>query len=416
MDTKTVKCRITICLLLIASLLVPLPCSAIDEEPEAGTSEPRVVYEQPQKRAIGSFTIANPARLRTSAGKKYNLRQYAGEGIYGYAIVQGSCTDGTYSYHCMININTNWGKIVKVRMSDGALMGVSAPYNFNHGNGMCYDSKRHRLVVTSYTNLRRTVTFVNPDTLTVTGQGPLNFADFKARLSGLGSSNGASAITYNRKYDCYVAMQKTDHNIIIYDAETLTAKAVVLARFDSSLTGTFQSIDSDDTYVYYLLSNYQGTGKIVAFDWHAEKLAALLSGATTEDIWWCGNGDGRHAALITVNGMHEIESMYHIDAGGGRGHFYLVDYNNDPKFKTVKYKVKWKKVKKKVKVKWKKVKKKVRWKKVKTKSGKKKWKYKTKKVWKYKYKKKKAWKYKTKKKRVLSHYNRDNYIVYLGEF
>lgn len=376
------------------------------------------VPEPAPKKALSSFTISDPVRLSNSSGKHYNLRSYLGEGRQGYAIVEGSCTDGTYSYHCLINGSTDWGRLVKVRMSDGRCMAVSEPYNFSHGNGMCYDSMRNRLVVASYSNGRRTVTIVDPDNLNDITQKTISFKDYGTRLSeaGFGSKLGLTAIAYNKRFDCYIGMQKADHNIFIIDAETLAVKAVAITRFDSSITGTYQSIDADDTYVYFLLSRTNGTGIMAAFDWNSEKLAALISGDSAEDIWLCGNGDGRCSAIIKVKGVNEIESMYHVDTDGGRARFYLVNYNNDPKYKTVKYKVKWKKVKKKIKVKWKRVKKRVKWKKVKSKSGKWKWKYKTKKVWKYKTKTKKVWKYKTKKKKVLNYYNRDSHILDIGEF
>ena len=370
--------------------------------------------QPPLKRGLSSFTIGSPVRLLTN-GSKFNLRKYAGETHTGYAVVQGSCTDGTYSYYCMVNTGSNWGKLVKVRMSDNVLVAVSDPYNFSHGNGMCFDSKRNRVVIASYDNYRRTVNFVDPDDLNSITKGTLALGSFKDKLQQEGFEGyvGATAISYNSKYDCFITMQKSEHNIIIYDAETLKAKAVAMTDFDESFTGIFQSTDADDTYVYFLLSkngSSQPANILVAFDWHSEKLEALLNGTSKENIWWCGE-NGEHAAVITVNGAHEIESMYHTDEGDGRSHFYLVNYNNDPKYKTVTKKVKWKKVKKKVKVKWKKVKKKVKWKKV---NGK--WKYKTKKVWKYKYKTKKVWKYKKVKKKVLSYYNRDSYILDLGVF
>ena len=63
-----------------------------------------------------------------------------------------------------------------------------------------------------------------------------------------------------------------------------------------------------------------------------------MAGKSTEDIWWCGNGDGKHSAIITIKGVDEIESLYHLDVGGGKGYFYLtktkkvVDYYNRDSF------------------------------------------------------------------------------------
>jgi len=374
--------------------------------------------EPPQKRALSSFKIKKPPRLLKN-GSAFNLRKYAGESRTGYSIVQGSCIDnrGEYSYYCLVD-KGNYGKLVRVRMSDNKCAGVSRTYRFAHGNGMCFDSKRNKVVVASYDNGRRTLTFVDPDDLNNIEQKNVTFPS-ALRNRTEGNATGITALAYNAKYDCYLAMQRRDRNVIIYDAETLRAKASALTVFESTYTGCFQSIDADDTYVYFLLSPNGGSQPyniLVAFDWHAEKYEDLMNGNTNEDVWMCGSGDGRCSAVIRITGAAEIESLFHTDAGEGRGHFYLTNYDTDPKYSTKK--VKWKKVNKKVKVKvkWKKVKKKVKWKKVKTKDGKKKWKYKYKKVWKYKYKykTKKVWKYK--KVKVFKYYNRDNYVMDLGVF
>ena len=385
------------------------------DTPDEGDEE---VFPMPDRRFFSSFTVGSPVRMRTAGGSYFNLRKYAGETHTGYSISQGSCTDGTYSYHMLINTGNEWGRLVKVRISDGACIAVSNPFFFNHGNGMCFDTKRNRVVITCRTELVRTLTFVNPDNLNDITQDTIKYGTFKAMLTEAGLSNilGLNGISYNAKYDCYVGMQKQARNVVVIDPDSLEIKAVAATMLDSSAEGTLQDMDSDDTYAYFLVSKTNGTGKIIVFDWHAEKLAALLNGTSTEEIWWCGNGDGYKSAVITVKNVNEIESMYHVDVGNGKGHFYLTNYSTDPKYKTIKVKVKWKKVKKRVKVKWKRVKKKVKWKRVKTKSGKWKWKYKTKKVWKYKYKTKKVWKYKKKKKRVFDYYNRDNYIIDLGVF
>ena len=371
--------------------------------------------EPPQKRAIGSFTINNPARL-LCGGAPFNLRNYAGESYDGCSIVQGSCVDnrGEYSYYCLRD-SSDYGKIVKVRMSDNACVGVSNRYYFAHGNGMCFDSKRNRVVVASYINDRKTLTFVNPDNLNDIVQKNVTDDAIKSKFSN--NQSGITALAYNAKYDCYLAMQRAAHNIIIYDAESLDAKAASLTTFGSAYPGTFQSVDADDTYVYFLLSkdgSAQPNNVLVAFDWHAEKYEALLNGEPIDYVWLSGTDSGP-SAVITINGANEIESLYHTDAGGGRGHFYLVNYDNAPTYKTTTTKTKWKKVWKKVKVKWKKVWKKVKWKKVK-KNGKTKWKYKKKKVWKYKKKKKKVWKYKYKTSTAFSHYDRDSFVMDLGVF
>ena len=393
------------------------------EGAEIISSEPlrtKSAVEPPKKRSLSSFVINSPSRL-TWNGSPFNLRHYAGESHNGYSIVQGSCVDnkGEYSYYCMVD-DSDYGKLVKIRMSDNSLVAVSGPQRLTHGAGMCYDSKRNRVVIATHDNYRRTLNFVDPNTLLIVERKDLNDAGIRSKL-GNRNATGVSALAYNAKYDCYVGMQKTHHNIIIYDAETLNARAAAITEFGNAYPGVFQSVDADDTYMYFLLSKdepSQPNNILVAFDWHAEKYEALLNGTSTEYMWYCGSGNGQPSAVITITGANEIESLYHTDAGGGKGHFYLVNYNNAPTNKTTVIAQKWKKV-------WKKIKKKVKWKKVwkkykvlVLKKGKLKWKTKKKKVWKYKTKtkKKKVWKYKYYYDTKFSHYDRDNFIMDLGVF
>jgi hypothetical protein len=291
------------------------------------------------------------------------------------------------------------------------VVGRSGVIDIEHGNGMALDTTRNRLVIIGREDWRNKITTVDAGSL---GNVQYYTVDYSGE-GGWKSSKGKglSAISYLKDYDCFIALQRSSHDLLVLDAN-FKVIGFIGTKITAKYPAMYQGMDADNRYVYLLLSpdtdsNKQKNNLILVLDWNRENL-----GINTD--WRCKNDDsGEPDAVIKLNTPYESENIYHIDRGDGTSDFYLSEYYNNQKTKytTKKKKVKWKKVKKKVKVKWKKVKKKVKWKKV---NGK--WKYKTKKVWKYKYKTKKVWKYKYKKVKVKSgtYYNRDNYVYYLGRF
>ena len=342
-----------------------------------------------------------------------NLRTMLGESSSGYSVVQGGCTDGTYAYYLMVSSYNQKGRVLKMRISDRKVVKSSGVLNTYHGNGMTYDSKRNKLVAIAREGRKQELTVIDADTLKVTRQQNVKYSNYKNAPSGSLTSahqnSGLAAIAYSPRYDVYLALERTYHNILIFDPDTFEAKGIVFTRITSKYPGTYQAMDADDRYVYLLLSYYNSSqpyNMILALDWNSENLLDAVNGTGSQYAgkgWYCGNnGSGEPDAAIRLNTSYEAENIYHTTDASGREHFYLSEYFSNPVYKTVKqkeaYKVKWKKVTKKVK--WKRVKKKGKWK----------WKYKKKKVWKYKTK------YRTVTKTVLSHYNRDNYVYDLGIF
>ena len=381
-------------IILMASLVMPLPAFAVGETPDGTQSEQAQTQEQPQetfvltpvnnRAVIGNSVIKKPLVIKKKS-VAIDLRAMIDEGHKGYSVVQGSCTDGTYAYYMMVSAANQKGRLLKVRMSDNKVVKKSAVVDVNHGNGICYDSKRKLIVSTTYHDKRQTLAFFDANTLAFKGFQKVKFNNYKD--AGAGSINskdrkkGLSAIAYNRKYDCYLGMETTYHNIIIYDAATLEAIGKASTNVNGNYPELWQSMDADDKYVYYVLS--PGSGQpynvILCLDWHSENLQIVRKyrKPCVEKAWKCGNGQddakrtGKPSAVIKLNTPYEAESIYHVDdPKTGKANFYLSEYHSEAEYG-------W--VKKKVKVRWKKVKKKVKWKKV---NGK----------WKYKKKKVKVWK------------------------
>ncbi|MBQ3292664.1 MAG: hypothetical protein IJH43_09945 [Mogibacterium sp.] len=344
------------------------------------------------RRTISVKSIDDPSLVRKS-GKAINLRSMLGEKDTGYSVVQGSCTDGKYAYYMMVSSANQKGRVLKVRMSDRKVVGKSKALDVNHGNGMCYDSKRDRLVIVTYYSSRKLLVFVDAKTLELQKTAKVKFKYYNEEndekyedntVNAADRKRGLTAIAYNARYDCYVGMESGFHDIIIYNAETLQAIGKANTKVTEKYPGVWQSMDADDQYVYYVLSRYNGSQPyniILCLDWHSENLEPVRKGEKKfiEEAWYCGKQSdpekrtGTPSRVIRVNTPYEIESLYHTtDSKTGQHHFYLSEYHSSPKYGWVTKKVKWKKVKKKVK--WKKVKKNGKWK----------WKYKKKKVWKYK--------------------------------
>lgn len=315
---------------------------------------------------------------------KINLRSLLKEGRGGYAVVQGGCTDGTYNYYLMVSSSNQKGRVLKLRMKDNKVIARSKVLNVHHGNGMAYDSKRKKLVVIAREKRKQEITLIDASSLKITRQQNVRYNNYKGAgsdsLSATHQKQGLAAIAYVKKYDCYVALERVYHNLLIFDPDTFEAIGMVKTSFDKRYPGTFQAMDADEKYVYLLISYYNKNGKkqpynmIIALDWNSENLLPVVNASKSKDpkfvkkAWWVHgtNSKGWHDAVIRIKTKHEAENIYHTTDSKGREHFYLSEYYSHPVYKTVKKRVK-------VRGRWK-------WKKV----------------------------------RVVKYYNRDNYVYDLG--
>lgn len=378
------------------------------EEPEEPPVPGPVTFDENSVRALSDMTVK-------AGNLGINLRFMLGEPAGGYSVVQGGCTDGTYAYYLMVKSSNQQGKVLKVKLGSNEVVKKSKVIDICHGNGMAYDSKNHRLVVVGREERRNQITLINAEDLTFQGYVNVDFNTASAQnwpVNYGGQRAGLAAISYVEKYDCYVALQRKTHDILVLD-QNFRVIGFICTQITARYPGTYQAMDADERYIYLLLSYYSGyqpKNRIVALDWNSENMLDYVnhpeSRASFAKKWSCGNGNnGMPDADVIINTPYEAENIFHFRDASGNTVFYLSEYNYNPQYKWVNkkvtYKVKWKKVKKKVKVKWKRVKKK---------NGK----YK----WKYKYKYKKVWKYKKKHKyvkvKVLSYYDRHDYVYKLN--
>ncbi len=342
-----------------------------------GTNDPAPVEPQYEKFAEGIAQDIDSVIVRTLSGTpgvpanymNQSLRTMIGEGNGGYAVAQGSATDGTYAYHVMASSVTQNGRIVKVNLSNPADYKAGPVINLHHANGMTYDSKRGLLVAVGYGAYRHQLTFINPDTLQIESQPTLKYT-YAKNFSGMATNaenNGIAAIAYVPKYDVYVARSrgKVDgvpnstrsavNNIWVFDAESLEAIGHIFTRITSDYPETYQSMDADERYVYFLLSPGDGQKKniILALDWNSENLLPVVNGDAeyVDHMWYCNNnGTGRPDAVIQIPVGRESEGLFHTTDSDGNAHFYVTEYygrnHYTTKVVTEKYRVKWKNVKK----------------------------------------------------------------------
>ena len=375
------------------------------------------------RRKLGSsFLPANYTGL--------SLRALIGEGNGGYAVAQGAASDGTNNYFLMVSSSNQDGRVVVTNKNCTAYLGCSGVLDIAHGNGMTYDTKRKKLVAVGYNSARNRLYFIDPHNNFALEKKNLKYSyvDQIKDLPDGAENNGIAAISYIEKYDVYVARSRgkdtdypgtissTKNDIWIFNAETLEAIGHVYVKISGTYPGTYQSMDADEKYVYYLLSedgDKQPNNMILALDWNSENLLPLLNeegvieeGKFVDQMWYAKNDNsGTADAVLLIPTSNEVEGLFHNTDSNGESHFYMSEYYGRWAYKTVtkKYKVKkkWKKVRK-----WynKKTKK---WT---TKKPKKKYRGKSKKVWKYKYK--------TKKKKVTEkdYWARDDYVYDLGTF
>ena len=361
-------------LLLMLMLALPVPVLAADGQTadtaadavtedvhaDEETEEPEIVFDDSIYRTLTSRTVKPKKKL------KIELKKLIGESNKGYSVVQGGCTDGKYAYYLMVSTKTQKGRVLKVNIKKNKVVKRSKVLKTWHGNGMAYDSRRKKLVVIAREHRKQEITVIDAKTLRITRQENVRYDNYNDAgldsLSVTDQEQGLAAIAYVKEYDCYIALERVYHNLLIFDPDTLQAIGMVCTNITNSYPGTFQAMDADEKYVYLLLSPYYKYGLIqpynlmIALDWNGENLIPTMSGDSGESrgyiekVWNCSNdGSGLPDAVLRLKVKNEAENIYHTTDKNGKEHFYLSEYCNKPVYKKVTKKVKvngkWKKKK-----------------------------------------------------------------------
>lgn len=297
-------------------------------------AEYRVHFNESRYRTLKSRSVK-------AKNLKINLRKMIKEKSSGYSVVQGGCTDGKYAYYLMVSSWTQKGRVLKVRLKNNKVVKRSEILNVHHGNGMAYDSKRRKLVVIAREHRKQEITLIDARTLKITRQENVKYDRYESAgsdsLSRTHQKQGLAAIAYVKKYDCYIALERKYHHLLIFDPDTFQAIGMVKTNISDKYPGTYQAMDADAKYVYLLISYYYKGGKlqpynkILALDWNSENLLPVVNAEKrcVKDAWYCKNdGSGKIDAAIRVRTKYEAENIYHTTDKRGRAHFYLSEYRS----------------------------------------------------------------------------------------
>ncbi len=183
------------------------------------------------------------------------------------ATVQGACTDGEYAYFA---VNRGDTKILKYNVSTWKLKKKSSTLSLGHANDMTYNPKKNTIIVANHEPDHRKLTFIDPNTLTVTGEKKIKLKIY--------------SISYNEARNQYVVGISGT-----YDFAILDSKLNVVKKFKGVDTGYLrQGMDCDDNYLYFAQSGTNGN-IIVVYNW-----------------------SGKHVDTIKVDKSMEIENIFHV--------------------------------------------------------------------------------------------------------
>lgn len=256
--------------------------------------------------------------ILTKNGKAFDLREEAGQSLYGYDTLQGACANDGYLYYTLYDRNKEKCKIVKADIYTLDVIKVSAPLPVYHANNLTYNTKKNLLVATCCKVKMKRAVFVDPVTLNVVSQKDIKLKKSKKiPKSVVRSYKGFTAIAYNEKHDCYVGRLRNNNNVIIFDGELNPVSYVKLKGKRTDLLN--QGMESVGDYIYDVRS-FKGKRKYNMVTIHT------MSGAYVGKMQFpYGQSPGNELECI----FHDGDSFY-------AGYYHTTSQKHDYK----KYRVK----------------------------------------------------------------------------
>jgi len=209
-----------------------------------------------------------------------------------FKVLQGGCTDGKYVYSMLENqtVSPSQSKIVKIDSETWEIVKTSDEISAGHSNDMTYNSKTNQILIVHNAPDRELISIFDADTF-----------EF---IKTVTLSVDIYSISYNEANDRYVIGLSYGYNLAILDSDFK-----VTQTFTGKDTGnTTQGVDSDDTYIYFVMYN---TNTINVYDWSGHYIMEIpLVGISVEP----------------ENIFHFGEQLYvccYVSGNGGR--IYKVD-------------------------------------------------------------------------------------------
>lgn len=162
-------------------------------------------------------------------------------------VLQGGCTDGKYAYFCTLNGYADTCTISKYNVDTWEEVARANIVDVDHGNDITYNKDKRCLVVCHNSPNRTLVSFVNRNTLEIieTFEIPLEIY----------------SITYNETTNKYAVGISYSFDFAILDKNFNVIETIKGVKPKST---TRQGMDSDDKYLYFLLSF---PNAISVYDW-----------------------------------------------------------------------------------------------------------------------------------------------------
>ncbi len=220
-----------------------------------------ISYWSHSKNVRGSKK-ASASYVRNRDNKRLDVREASNQKLYGYDTIQGSTSDGTYTYTILLNKSKNRCRIIKMMPGSDKVIKVSGVLNLGHGNDMAYDPDTNRLVVAHGASTKRTISVIDPKTLKRAGRIKITIPD---EISGVSLSKlkkkpyfgGISYIPMTGEY----ALKATYCNMILYlDSDFVPVRAVNLSTSPNNLN---QNTHVTEDYIYRVTSPGKKAGNII---------------------------------------------------------------------------------------------------------------------------------------------------------
>lgn len=222
---------------------------------------------------------------------------------------QGMCTDGTYLYTSAIRTNNLTSQSTttlmrKINLSDASVELEYTGYNYEHANGLAYDSTNNRLFITAwdYANNYSTIYTADADTLEYASD-----FDVSTDLTSIvGSDNyvGVCTCAYDNDNDKLILLVRGDCvGFAVYNSDLELESFVRIVRPDSS--ASLQGMCYNDNLLYVcwnvgttdLMTCYDYNGNLiytvdVTFDYELEACAVV------NDTWYFLFSDSSYLTQI----------------------------------------------------------------------------------------------------------------------
>ncbi len=216
-----------------------------------------------------------------------------------YRVQQGAATDGTYAYLVMENQTKSLCSIWKVDLSDWSVVQTRYDLPIDHGNSLCYNDKLGLLVAVHNKPNYDTVSFIDPNTLQITGTRK---TDTDMYCIGYDGASDRYVVGVSGTYDFKI--MDADFSHISYHAGVCSG----LVR---------QGVDCDGKYIYFAQNSAdESVNQIVVYDW-----------------------EGHYVNTVRVVSYQEIEELFHVgedlyiafNASGAHVYKACIDQDADKK-------------------------------------------------------------------------------------